>query len=59
LKYQKTNMAEFIKKMSLSFGLACAFTIAIGLWMKIEQPLLLMLLRTMIRSVRRATPPAR
>jgi cytochrome c-type biogenesis protein CcmF len=44
LKYQKTNMAEFIKKMSLSFGLACAFTIAIGLWMKIEQPLLLMLL---------------
>lgn len=44
LKYQKTNVPEFIKKISLSLGVSCLLTIAIGLWMKIEQPLLLLLL---------------
>ncbi|MFM2286099.1 MAG: hypothetical protein RLZZ543_1596 [Bacteroidota bacterium] len=44
LKYKKTSMPDFYKKILLSFALSFIFTAVIGLSMKIEQPLLLLLL---------------
>ncbi|HOY49762.1 MAG TPA: cytochrome c biogenesis protein CcsA [Flavobacteriales bacterium] len=44
LKYKKTPMADFYKKILLPFSLAFVLTAVIGLWMEIDKPLLLLLL---------------
>ena len=44
LKYKKTPMADFYKKIIVAFVLAFVLTIVIGLYMEIDQPLLLLLL---------------